>query len=68
MENWQICPKCYGQGMVWFPIGLPLNETFIGNGQPYKCDVCKGEKIINNKTGLPPSNKNIKIWKKKLTN
>jgi hypothetical protein len=53
-SGWQICPKCYGQGVVWFPTGIPFNETFSGDGKPFICDVCKGEKIISVETGLPP--------------
>jgi hypothetical protein len=51
---WQLCPKCNGQGVVWFPPNIPWNNTFAGDGNPYICDVCKGEKIISTKTGLPP--------------
>lgn len=59
MENkinagWQACPKCFGQGYVWFPPNLPLVETIASDGNPYCCDVCNGMKIINIKTGQPP--------------
>jgi hypothetical protein len=51
---WQLCPKCGGQGSVWFPTNMPLNPTFAGDGNPYECDVCKGKKLISAITGLPP--------------
>jgi len=51
---WQLCPKCAGQGQVWFPPNLPWNPTFAGNGEPFECDVCKGKKVISSITGLPP--------------
>ena len=53
--RWQTCPKCFGQGFVWFPINTPHNETFVTNGNPYKCDVCNGKKIIDITTGKPPT-------------
>jgi hypothetical protein len=52
---WQICPKCYGQGKVWFPPDMPFNETYSSNGEPFDCDVCKGKKVISTISGLPPS-------------
>lgn len=54
ITGWQTCPKCAGQGKVWFPINMPYNPTFAGDGNPYECDVCNGKKIINISTGLPP--------------
>jgi len=53
-EGWQVCPKCQGQGKVWFPPDMPWNQTYATNGQPFECDVCKGKKIIGTLTGLPP--------------
>jgi DnaJ-class molecular chaperone len=53
-NQWQVCPKCNGQGKVWFPPDMALHTTFISSGDPYKCDVCKGRKIISTITGLPP--------------
>ena len=54
VNGWQVCPKCLGQGVVWFPPNQPMNETFSGNGEPFKCDLCNGKKIISERTGLPP--------------
>jgi hypothetical protein len=53
-SGWQICPKCQGQGKVWYPPNVPWNLTYTGNGKPFDCDVCKGKKIISIETGLPP--------------
>ena len=53
-SGWQQCPKCYGQGLVWFPPNQPMTETFAGDGKPYECGVCKGKKIISIETGQPP--------------
>jgi len=58
--GWQVCPKCHGQGLVWFPCGVPYNETYTTDGNPYECDVCQGKKIISIETGLPPNSKNQK--------
>lgn len=51
--SWQQCPKCYGQGTVWFPPNMPMNDTFTGDGTPFTCNVCQGKMIIN-EFGLPP--------------
>ncbi len=42
----QNCPKCNAQGKVWFPPNLPWNPTFVGNGEPYDCDLCNGAMVI----------------------
>ncbi len=52
---WQQCPKCFGQGAVWFPPGMPMNDTFTSDGRPHECDLCKGKMIISEITGLPPT-------------
>jgi|GEM_PF-4393854 hypothetical protein len=45
MKNWELCPKCNGEGTI----------TFLGIGYlNCKCDVCNGQKIINSLTGKPP--------------
>lgn len=46
-NTYQLCPKCYGQGKVWFPPNQPYSPVFSGNGQMYECDVCNGKKIIS---------------------
>lgn len=43
---WQKCPNCQGLGVV-SPSGL-------SNHTQEQCSVCKGHKIINELTGLPP--------------
>lgn len=53
-NQWQICPKCTGQGKVWMMPGQPWVETFSGTGEAFECDVCKGKKIISVITGKPP--------------
>lgn len=41
--SWQKCPACDGAGMVG--LGFPYGNA---------CDVCGGQKIINEQTGEPP--------------
>lgn len=53
-SGWQLCPKCKGQGKLWFPPGIPFNETFTSEGSTFECDVCKGKKIISIDFGYPP--------------
>lgn len=55
INQWQLCPKCAGQGRIWTPPNWPYNETYITGEQSFECDVCKGKKIISMITGLPPS-------------
>lgn len=54
LNQWQLCPKCAGQGKVWFPPNLPWNPTYPSGGNTFECDLCKGKKIISGITGLPP--------------
>jgi hypothetical protein len=58
--GWQICPKCQGQGNVWYPPNIPWNQTYLSDGRPFECDVCKGRKIISIDTGLPPIDSPLK--------
>lgn len=52
--SWLVCPKCLGQGIVYYPIGIPFNVLNCGtSAKPFECDVCKGKKIINHE-GNPP--------------
>jgi len=53
-NNWQVCPKCIGQGVLWYPPGRPWMEQFSGPAEMYECDICKGKKIISSITGKPP--------------
>ncbi len=39
--SYQKCPICDGNGTAGYCV-------------PYPCDVCGGQKIINEQTGLPP--------------
>ena len=48
-EGWQLCPKCLGDGHLF-----RFNSPWIYSDNCV-CDVCNGEKILNIKTGLPPS-------------
>lgn len=48
--GWQLCPKCNSDGNL-FRYNSP---SIIGTGTDTVCDVCKGKKIINIETGLPP--------------
>ena len=43
--EWQLCPKCQGQKLVWMPSGYPYNPTFVSTG-PVPCDICAGAGII----------------------
>jgi RecJ-like exonuclease len=44
---WQQCPICNGKGYT---------DDSLSSTSSVVCTVCKGEKIINQLTGLPPSN------------
>ena len=59
--NWELCPKCSGQGTVNKPPHISGDQsTWVSGGSQYMCDVCNGTKIISSLTGNPP-NKNWKI-------
>lgn len=47
MNEWQLCPKCKGEGFY---------ERIITGRPGYNaiCDVCNGKKIISKVNGLPP--------------
>lgn len=45
MKNWELCPKCNGQGTCYSAYSSSTSAI---------CDVCFGKKIINSLTGLPP--------------
>lgn len=51
--TWQRCPVCRGLGV------LPL-----GRFQDSECDICKGKKIIDEKTGKPPEEVSPKVVEK----
>jgi hypothetical protein len=59
MNYWQKCPLCNGTGKVSSAIGngLPEPETTVyGAEYRVECPTCKGERILNILSGLPPSN------------
>jgi len=54
--GFQLCPKCNGQGIVSKPQWIAGDVyQWIASEATYTCDVCKGKKIINKLTGLPPN-------------
>lgn len=45
--EWQLCPKCHGQGIVSRPPWVPFDqEKWSSTGITYSCDVCNGAKMI----------------------
>lgn len=53
INEWQLCPKCNGSGLV-LNLGWPYSDTLISTA-PVICDVCNGKKIISKVNGLPPT-------------
>ena len=45
-NNWQLCPRCSGEGLVYDPMSG-------GTGPTRVCPVCNGGKLISNITGKP---------------
>jgi DnaJ-class molecular chaperone len=43
---WQQCPNCKGSGTTFYPLSHSTSAV---------CTVCKGHKIINELTSLPPN-------------
>ena len=60
---WQLCPKCGGQGVVQYPVGVSINDTILTNKLSYECDLCKGKKIIGIFSGKPPESISDKFKK-----
>ena len=54
-DEWQLCPKCNGDGNL-----LRFNSPSITSDEPI-CDLCYGRKVINIDTGLPPIYKTDKL-------
>lgn len=55
-NGWQKCPKCDGQGTVLKPPYLAGEiQHWTSSDTQHQCSVCKGKKIINIITGLPPT-------------
>lgn len=47
MMQYQVCPKCQGQGVVSKPPGLAAEVTsWAGTESSYQCDVCNGFKVL----------------------
>lgn len=46
MENWQLCPKCKGNGLQEGMYGTSFRSS--------SCDLCNGYKVISSLTGIPP--------------
>lgn len=45
--EWQICPKCSGQGIVSKPSHVAGDvNTWTANATSFCCNVCNGEKIL----------------------
>lgn len=46
-NEYQLCPKCNGQGTICMPEHIPGDvDHFISSELVSVCHVCKGEKII----------------------
>jgi len=54
MNNWQLCPKCNGQGTNY-------NNNAITTS--CICDLCNGHKVISAFTGKPPQSVSIQEFK-----
>jgi len=53
LENmYQLCPKCGGSGKI---PPEPNYESTAVNTLPRVCPLCRGEFVIDETTGLPPS-------------
>lgn len=55
-SDWQICPKCSGQGIVSKPTDIAGDINYWSGSQfsNYKCNLCNGKMIISKQTGFPP--------------
>ena len=55
-EGYKICPTCKGAGYFIAPPYLAGEvKHFTNSTTHHECGTCKGKKIINIATGLPPS-------------
>ena len=52
INEWQLCPKCVGTGLIW-GANWPYSQMIISTA-PVECDLCNGKKIISKINGLPP--------------
>src|SRR5262245_30836318 len=47
LGEWQLCPKCLGQGIVSRPPWIAADvQQWSGTEANYQCNVCNGAKII----------------------
>lgn len=56
--EYQLCPKCQGQGVVSRPPWIPADvmQWSSSSSGPYTCDVCGGAKVF-----LVPADK-VEDW------
>ncbi len=52
---WQKCPICNGKGYETIAARIENLENINKKDRHYTCKTCKGQKIISEITGLPPS-------------
>lgn len=53
--EWQLCPKCNGQGTVSKPHHVAGDvNTWTANATSFRCDVCQGAKILARPILDPP--------------
>ena len=53
LPEYQLCPKCNGQGIVSKPPYVPDGvDNWTSNATSYTCNVCNGAKIIPRPTGF----------------
>lgn len=53
--EWQLCPKCNGQGIVSKPHHVAGDvNTWVANATSFRCDVCQGAKILARPVMDPP--------------
>ncbi len=44
---WQLCPKCFGQGVVSTPPYATAGmDVYVTNQTGFLCDVCNGQRIV----------------------
>ncbi len=45
--EWQICPKCNGQGIVCKPPWIPAEvDQWSSTGENHQCNLCNGAMVI----------------------
>jgi hypothetical protein len=57
-NQWQLCPKCHGQGVIGYPPNQPLAvEHYTASQTTWQCDVCNGAKILATPCWKPKEDK-----------